>query len=185
MDLKITSINFDIMKKALEQAKDGRLHILGKMADAIKAPRKELSKYAPTIKSIEIPTKKIREVIGSGGTVIREIQEKTGTKIDIEDSGKVNVSGTSAESIEAALAIIHDIVSDPEVGKVYTGKVVRIMDMGAIVEFGRHDGMVHISEISKDRVAKVEDKLKIGDEVKVLLLESREGKNKLSIKKAK
>jgi len=185
MDIKITSITFDIMKKALEQAKEGRLHILGKMADAIKAPRKNLSQYAPTIKTIEIPTKKIREVIGSGGTVIREIQEKTGTKIDIEDSGKVNVSGTSAESIEAALAIIHDIVDDPEVGKVFTGKVVRIMDMGAIVEFGRHDGMVHISEISKNRVAKVEDALKIGDEVKVLLMESREGKNKLSMKRAK
>ena len=185
MDLKITSINFDIMKKALEQAREGRLHILGKMADAIKAPRKELSQYAPTIKSIEIPPKKIREVIGSGGCVIREIQEKTGTKIDIEDSGKVNVSGTSAESIEAALAIIHDIVDDPEVGKVFTGKVVRIMDMGAIVEFGRHDGMVHISELSKERVAKVEDAVKLGDEVKVLLMESKEGKNKLSMKRVK
>jgi len=185
MDLKITSINFDIMEKALTQAREGRMHILGKMAEAIKAPRKELSQYAPTIKTIEIPPKKIREVIGSGGTVIREIQEKTGTKIDIEDSGKVNVSGTSAEAIEAALAIIHDIVDDPEIGKTFTGKVVRIMDMGAIVEFGRHDGMVHISEISKNRVAKVDDVLKVGDEVKVLLMESKEGKNKLSIKRAK
>jgi polyribonucleotide nucleotidyltransferase len=186
MDIKITSITFEIMKLALAQAKEGRQHILEKMAKAIKGPRKELSKYAPTVTTIEINPKKIREVIGSGGSVIRNITEKTNTKIDIEDSGKIQIAGTSGEDIQAAIDMISAIVVEPEVGQIYEGKVEKLMECGAIVSFmGNKDGMVHISEISAEKVKKVSDVLKVGDSVRVLLTESKDGKNRLSMKKVK
>jgi polyribonucleotide nucleotidyltransferase len=184
MDIKITSVTFDIMKQALEQAHEGRLHILGKMKDAIKGPRKELSKYAPTVTTIQISPKKIREVIGSGGSVIRSITEKTQTKIDIEDDGTVQIAGTDGDAIQAAIDIINEITAEPEIGRTYEGKVVKLMEMGAIVEFGRADGMVHISEISDKKVKKVSDALKVGDPVKVVVLETRDGKTRLSMKQA-
>lgn len=186
MDIKITSITFEIMAQALTQAKEGRLHILGKMAEAIKAPRSEFSKYAPQIVEIQINTKKIRDVIGSGGIVIRSICEKSNTKIEIEDSGLIKIAGTSEEEINIAKKIIEEICAEPEVGKIYEGKVVKILEFGAVVSFmGSNDGMVHISEISQEKVSKVEDVLKIGDTVKVILTEVKDGKNRLSIKKAK
>jgi polyribonucleotide nucleotidyltransferase len=186
MDIKITSITFEIMKLALAQAREGRHHILDKMMKAIKGPRKELSKYAPTITTIEINPKKIREVIGSGGSVIRSITEKTNTKIDIEDDGKVQIAGISGEDIQAAIDMISAITVEPEVGHIYDGKVVKLMDFGAVVSFmGNKDGMVHISEISDEKVKKVSDVLKVGDSVRVLLTESRDGKNRLSMKKVK
>ena len=186
MDIKITSITFEIMKQALAQAHEGRKHILGKMAEAIKEPRKELSPYAPTIFEMNINPKKIRDVIGSGGNVIRAICEKSNTKIEIEDSGLVKIAGTSKEEIENAKRMIDEICVEPEAGKVYEGKVIKIMDFGAVVQFlGQNEGLVHISEIKEERVKKVEDVLKIGDEVKVLVTEIRDGKIRLSIKQAK
>jgi polyribonucleotide nucleotidyltransferase len=185
MDIKITSITFEIMKQALAQAHDGRKHILQKMAEAITAPREELSKYAPTIVEIQVNPKKIRDIIGSGGSVIRSICEKSNTKIEIEDTGVVKIAGTSQEEIQIAIDIINEICLEPEVGQIYEGTVSRIMDFGAVVTFlGNNDGMVHISEIRHEKVKKVEDVLKIGDKVKVLLTEIKDGKNRLSIKQA-
>ena len=185
MDIKITSITFEIMKQALAQAHDGRKHILQKMAEAITAPREELSKYAPTIVEIQVNPKKIRDIIGSGGSVIRSICEKSNTKIEIEDTGVVKIAGTSQEEIQIAIDIINEICLEPEVGQIYEGTVSRIMDFGAVVTFlGNNDGMVHISEIRNEKVKKVEDVLKIGDKVKVLLTEIKDGKNRLSIKQA-
>ena len=186
MDIKITSITFEIMKKALEQANEGRKHILGKMAEAIKAPRKELSKYAPTIFEMTINPKKIREVIGSGGNVIRSICEKSNTKIEIEDSGLVKIAGTSKDEIDIARKIIEDICAEPEVGKIYDGEVIKLMDFGAVVKFmGENESLLHISEIKEKRVKKVEDVLKVGDKVRVLVTEIRDGKVRLSMKQVK
>lgn len=186
MDIKITSITFEIMKQALAQAHEGRKHILGKMAEAISAPRESLSKYAPTIVEIQVNPKKIREIIGSGGSVIRSICEQSNTKIEIEDTGSVKIAGTSQEEIQKAIDIINEICVEPEVGKIYEGTVSRIMDFGAVVSFlGNNDGMVHISEIQEEKVGKVGDVLKVGDKVKVLLTEIKDGKNRLSIKQAK
>ena len=186
MDIKITSITFEIMKQALAQAHEGRKHILGKMAEAITAPRESLSKYAPTIVEIQVNPKKIREIIGSGGSVIRSICEQSNTKIEIEDTGSVKIAGTSQEEIQKAIDIINEICVEPEVGKIYEGTVSRIMDFGAVVSFlGNNDGMVHISEIQEEKVGKVGDVLKVGDKVKVLLTEIKDGKNRLSIKQAK
>ena len=186
MDIKITSITFEIMKQALAQANEGRKHILGKMATAIKGPRKELSQYAPTIFEMNINPKKIREVIGSGGNVIRSICEKSNTKIEIEDSGLVKIAGTSKEEIDLARKIIDDICAEPELGKVYDGEVVKLMDFGAVVQFmGANEGLVHISEIAEKRVKKVEDVLSVGDKVRVMVTEFKDGKTRLSIKQAK
>ena len=185
MDIKITSITFDIMKQALSQANEGRKHILKKMESAIKAPRKELSQYAPTIFEMNINPKKIREVIGSGGSVIRSICEKSNTKIEIEDNGLVKIAGTSKEEIDIARAMIEDICREPEINKIYDGEVIRVLDFGAIVSFmGSNEGMVHISELSKKRVEKTEDAVKVGDKVRVKLTEIRDGKIRLSIKQA-
>ena len=171
MDIKITGITEEIMRVALDQAKGGRLHILGEMAKALTSARAELGEHAPRIETIKIPTDKIREVIGSGGKVIREIVEKTGAKIDIQDDGTVKVASASGESIKAALKWIKSIVAEPEVGEVYEGKVVKIMDFGAFVNFfGARDGLVHISELASKRVAKVNDVVKEGDTVKVKLI---------------
>ncbi|MCB1783106.1 MAG: S1 RNA-binding domain-containing protein, partial [Alphaproteobacteria bacterium] len=185
MDIKITSITEEIMTIALAQAKDGRIHILGEMAKALTEARSELNAHAPQIVSITIPTDKIREVIGTGGKVIREIIELTETKIDIEDDGTIKVAATNAENIEKALKMIRDITDEPEVGKIYEGKVVKCVDFGAFVNFmGSKDGLVHISELADHRVAQTTDVVNEGDIVKVLLIGVDDrGKVKLSMKR--
>ena len=184
MDIKITGITENIMKTALWQAKDGRLHILGKMAEALEKARPGLGEHAPRIEVITIPTDKIREVIGTGGKVIREIVEKTGAKIDISDDGTVKVASSSGPAIEAAMKWIKSIVSEPEVGEIYDGKVVKVVDFGAFVNFfGARDGLVHVSELAPRRVAKVSDVVNEGDIVKVKLLGfDNRGKVRLSMK---
>jgi polyribonucleotide nucleotidyltransferase len=184
MDIKIAGITEEIMKVALTQAKDGRMHILGEMAKALTQARAELGEHAPRIEVFSIPTDKIREVIGSGGKVIREIVEKTGAKINIEDDGTVKVASAKAESIKAAINWIKSIASEPEVGHIYEGTVVKVMDFGAFVNFfGARDGLVHISQLAPRRVQKVTDVVKEGDKVKVKLLGFDErGKTRLSMK---
>ena len=171
MDIKITGINEEIMSVALAQAKDGRLHILGEMNKALTGARAELGEFAPRIETLKIPTDKIREVIGTGGKVIREIVEKTGAKINIEDDGTVKVASSDGAKIKAAINWIKSIASDPEVGAIYEGTVVKVVDFGAFVNFfGSKDGLVHISQLGKGRVAKTSDVVKEGDKVKVKLL---------------
>ena len=149
MDIKIAGITEEIMKVALGQAKDGRMHILGEMAKALDHARAELGEYAPRIETFKIPTDKIREVIGTGGKVIREIVEKTGAKINVEDDGTVKVASADGESIKAAINWIKSIASEPEVGHIYDGTVVKVMDFGAFVNFfGAKDGLVHISQLA-------------------------------------
>ncbi|HJP23132.1 MAG TPA: polyribonucleotide nucleotidyltransferase [Alphaproteobacteria bacterium] len=184
MDIKVAGITSDIMKLALAQAREGRLHILGEMAAALARPRDEVGQYAPRITTIEIPKDKIREVIGTGGKVIREITEETGAKIDIEDDGTIRVAAASIEVADAAIAWIKDIVAEPEVGVIYTGKVVKVVDFGAFVNFiGNRDGLVHISELAPRRVGKVTDVVNEGDEVyvKMLAMDDR-GKVRLSMR---
>ena len=184
MDIKITGITEEIMKVALWQAKDGRLHILGKMAEALENARPGLGEHAPRIEVIKIPTDKIREVIGTGGKVIREIVEKTGAKIDIQDDGTVKVASSSGAAITAAMKWIKSIVSEPEVGEIYDGKIVKVVDFGAFVNFfGAKDGLVHVSELAQKRVNKVSDVVNEGDAVKVKLLGfDNRGKVRLSMK---
>lgn len=184
MDLKITSINRNIMEIALEQARVGRLHILDKMAEAIGIPREEVREHAPRMITFTIPKDKIREVIGAGGKVIRDICETTGAKIDISDDGTLTVSGANADVIAAAEKRIRNITDEPVIGMTYKGKVVRIVDFGAFVNFfGSQDGLVHVSELAPRRVEKVSDIVKEGDEVfvKVLEMDAR-GKIRLSMK---
>ena len=177
-------ITEEIFTKALHQAKGGRLHILGEMAKAISGAREEIGEYAPKIETIQIPTDKIREVIGTGGTVIREIVEKTGAKVDIQDDGTVKVSASDGTKIKAALDWIKSITQEAEVGAIYNGKVVKVVDFGAFVNFfGAKDGLVHISQISQEKVGKVSDVLSEGQTVKVKLLGFDDrGKTKLSMK---
>jgi len=184
MDIKITSITEEIMKIALAQAHDGRKHILGEMAKALTAGREDVSGNAPRITTISIPKEKIREVIGSGGKVIREICETTGAKIDIEDDGTIKVSSVDAAASQAAIDWIKGIVAEPELGVVYNGKVVKTVDFGAFVNFlGSRDGLVHISELAAQRVGKVTDVINVGDTVKVKVLGFDDrGKVKLSMK---
>src|SRR5580658_3280980 len=184
MDIKITSITEEIMRIALNQAKGARMHILGEMAKALSAAREAVSSNAPRITTITIPKDKIREVIGSGGKVIREICEVTGAKIDIEDDGTIKVAAVDGEASRAAIDWIRGIVAEPEVGVVYSGKVVKTVDFGAFVNFlGARDGLVHISELAPQRVGKVTDVVKVGDQVKVKVLGFDDrGKVKLSIK---
>jgi len=184
MDIKIAGITEEIMKVALHQAKGGRLHILGEMSKALTAARAELGEYAPRIETFKIPTDKIREVIGTGGKVIREIVEKTGAKINVEDDGTVKVASADGESIKAAVNWIKSIASDPELGHIYEGTVVKTMDFGAFVNFfGAKDGLVHISQLAPNRVQKTTDVVKEGDKVKVKLLGFDErGKVRLSMK---
>ena len=171
MDIKIAVITENIMKVALAQAKNGRLHILDEMAKALTNARAELGEFAPRIETMKIPTDKIREVIGSGGKVIREIVEKTGAKINIDDDGTVKIASSDGNSIKAAIAWIKSIASDPEIGLIYDGTVVKTTDFGAFVNFfGAKDGLVHISQLSSQRVAKTTDVVKEGDKVKVKLL---------------
>jgi polyribonucleotide nucleotidyltransferase len=184
MDIKIAGITEEIMKVALAQAKDGRLHILSEMSKALTSARAELGEYAPRIETFKIPTDKIREVIGTGGKVIREIVEKTGAKINIEDDGTVKVASANGEQIKAAINWIKSIASEPEVGHIYEGTVVKVMDFGAFVNFfGAKDGLVHISQLAQRRVQKTSDVVKEGDKVKVKLLGFDErGKTRLSMK---
>ncbi len=184
MDIKITSITEEIMRIALAQAKDGRLHILGEMAKALTSGREGVNQNAPRITTFSVPKDKIREIIGTGGKVIREICETTGAKVDIEDDGTVRVAAVDAKAGEAAVNWIKGIVAEPEVGMVYVGKVVKTVDFGAFVNFlGSKDGLVHISEMANQRVGKVTDIVNVGDEVrvKVLGVDDR-GKVKLSMK---
>ncbi len=184
MDIKIAGITEEIMKVALEQAQGGRRHILGEMAKALTTARGELGQFAPRIETMKVPVDKIREVIGSGGKVIREIVEKTGAKINIEDDGTVKIASPDGASIEAAIKWIKSIVSEPEVGVIYEGTIVKTMEFGAFVNFfGAKDGLVHISELAPQRVAKTTDVVKEGDKVKVKLLGFDErGKIRLSMK---
>ena len=184
MDIKITSITPEIMEIALEQAKGGRMHILGEMAKALDTAREELSPHAPQMETIKINKDKIREVIGTGGKVIREITEKTGASVDIEEDGTIKVSATNQDSIAAAIEWIKGIAADPEVGTIYRGKVVKCVDFGAFVNFlGSRDGLVHISNLTEGRVAKTTDVINEGDEVyvKCIGFDDR-GKVKLSMK---
>ncbi|CAO3372021.1 polyribonucleotide nucleotidyltransferase [Azospirillum argentinense] len=184
MDIKITSITEEIMKIALGQAKDGRLHILGEMSKALTGAREAVNENAPRITVINIPKEKIRDVIGSGGKVIREIVEQTGAKIDIEDDGTVKVAAVDTKAAQAAIDWIKGIVAEPEMNVVYTGKVVKVVDFGAFVNFlGSRDGLVHISELAQQRVGKVSDVVSQGDSVKVKVIGFDDrGKVKLSMK---
>jgi polyribonucleotide nucleotidyltransferase len=184
MDIKIPGITEEIMRQALKQANAGRIHILGEMNKALGHSREEIGEYAPKIETITIPTDKIREVIGSGGKVIREIVEKTGAKIDINDDGTVKVAASEGSKIKAAIDWIKSIASEPEVGQVYDGKVVKVVDFGAFVNFfGAKDGLVHISQLAPHKVAKVTDVVQEGQQVKVKLIGFDDrGKTKLSMK---
>lgn len=184
MDIKIDGITEEIMQIALDQAKDGRLHILGEMAKALSESRGELGEFAPRIEVMQIPTDKIRDVIGSGGKVIREIVEKTGAKINIEDDGTVKIASSNAKEIEAAKKWIHSLTAEPEVGEIYEGTVVKTADFGAFVNFfGPKDGLVHISQLAQERVGKTTDVVKEGDKVFVKLMGFDErGKVRLSMK---
>jgi polyribonucleotide nucleotidyltransferase len=184
MDIKITSITPDIMKIALEQAREGRLHILAEMAKGLSGARTAVAAHAPKITTITIPKDKIREVIGTGGKVIREIVEFSGAKIDIEDDGTVRIAATSQESTDKALDRIRAIVAEPEVGVIYTGTVVKTAEFGAFVNFlGSRDGLVHISELANERVAKTTDVVNVGDKVRVKVLGFDDrGKVKLSMR---
>jgi polyribonucleotide nucleotidyltransferase len=186
MDMKIEGITIDVMRRALQQAREGRLHILGKMLETLPAPRKNLNPFAPRIITMQINPDKIKDVIGSGGKVIRSIVEQTGAKIDIEDSGVINIASSDEAAANKAKEIIRGIVQEAEVGKLYMGKVRKIMDFGAFVEiFPGTDGLLHISQISDRRLEKVTDELKEGDEVLVKVLEiDRQGKIRLSRKEA-
>jgi polyribonucleotide nucleotidyltransferase len=184
MDIKITSITPEIMKIALDQAKEGRLHILGEMAKAITGARGGVAATAPRITVITVPKDKIREVIGQGGKVIREIVELTGCKIDIDDDGTIKIASTSDEKTQAAIDRIQGIVAEPEIGRIYNGKVVKVADFGAFVNFlGAKDGLVHISELSSNRVSKTADAVAQGDVVKVKVIGFDDrGKVKLSMR---
>jgi len=184
MDIKIDGITAEIMRKALEQAKAGRLHILGKMAEVLSAPRQQMSDYAPRIVSFSIDPSKIRDVIGKGGATIRAITEETGASIDITDDGVVKVASVDREAGDEARRRIEDITAEVEVGKIYEGRVARLMDFGAFVTvLPGKDGLVHISQISDEHVEKVSDKLSEGDVVRVKVLEiDRQGRVRLSMK---
>ena len=184
MDIKITGITKEIMDTALTQAKDGRNHILAEMAKAIETGRETVNSTAPRIETIQVPVDKIRDVIGSGGKVIREIVEESGAKVDINDDGIVKVASNDTDSLNKALELINSIVAEPEAGEIYEGKVVKIMDFGAFVNFfGKKDGLVHISQLANERVNNVKDVVNEGDIVKVKLVGfDNRGKVKLSMK---
>ena len=186
LDTKIGGISREIMEKALEQARQGRLHILGKMSETISNPHENLAQYAPRIYTMQIRQDKIRDVIGTGGKVIRSIVEQTGVKIDIEDSGLINISSADGESAQKAIEIINSIIAEAELGKIYRGKVKRVLDFGAFVEImPGTEGLLHISQISEKRIAKVTDEVNEGDEVAVKVIEiDKMGRIRLSRKEA-
>ncbi len=183
MDIKITGITFEIMEQALSQAKDGRIHILGEMNKALSASRADVGKHTPKMEKINVDKKDIAAVIGKGGATIRDIVEKSGAKVDVNDEGVVTVAAPDEESRNIAMQIIKDITAKAELNKIYSGKVMKIMEFGAFVNFlGKQDGLVHISELADKRVAKVTDVVKEGDEVKVKVIGFDRGKVKLSMK---
>jgi polyribonucleotide nucleotidyltransferase len=183
MDIKIPGVTSQIMSEALGQAKEGRMHILDKMAEATPAVSEEMSPYAPRIYSMKIPTDKIRDVIGPGGKMIRSIIEQTGVKIDVSDDGRVNIASSDGPSAQKAIEIISNLTATPEIGKTYRGKVVRIADFGAFVElFPGTDGLLHISEIDESRIRNVRDVLQEGDQVMVKVVGLEGNKIKLSRK---
>jgi polyribonucleotide nucleotidyltransferase len=184
MDIKVSGITMEIMRQALAQAREGRLFILGKMAETIAAPRTQTSQWAPRIVTIKIPVDKIRDVIGPGGKMIRSIIERTGVKIDVEDDGRINVASNDEASAARALAIIQELTATPEIGKTYMGKVQRIADFGAFVEIMPGvDGLLHVSEIALHRVKDVRDELKEGEQLLVKVLNvDPSGKIRLSRK---
>ena len=185
MDIKITGITFEIMEQALKQAKDGRIHILGEMNKTLNKSRPDVSKHTPKMEKITVDKKDIATVIGKGGATIREIVEKSGAKVDVNDQGVVTVAAPDEESRNIALQFIKDLTAKAELNKIYNGKVMKIMEFGAFVNFlGKQDGLVHISELADKRVAKVTDVVKEGDEVKVKVIGFDRGKVKLSIKQA-
>ncbi len=185
MDIKITGITFEIMEQALNQAKDGRIHILGEMNKALSASRSDVGKHTPKMEKINVDKKDIAAVIGKGGATIREIVEKSGAKVDVNDEGVVTVAAPDEEARNIAMQMIKDITAKAELNKIYSGKVMKIMEFGAFVNFlGKQDGLVHISELADKRVAKVTDVVKEGDEVKVKVIGFDRGKVKLSIKQA-
>ena len=185
MDIKITGITFEIMEQALKQAKDGRIHILGEMNKALSKSRDSVGKHTPKMEKINVDKKDIATVIGKGGATIREIVEKSGAKVDVNDDGEVTVSAPDEESRNKAMQMIKDLTAKAELNKIYNGKVMKIMEFGAFVNFlGKQDGLVHISELADKRVAKVTDVVKEGDEVKVKVIGFDRGKVKLSIKQA-
>ena len=184
MDIKITSITPEIMRIALDQARDGRLHILGEMAKALTGARDDVAATAPRITIISVPKEKIRDVIGTGGKVIREIVEQTGCKIDIEDDGTIKIAATTDTAAQAAIDRIRGITQEPEIGAIYNGKVVKTAEFGAFVNFlGAKDGLVHISELQQGRVSKTTDVVNQGDSVKVKVMGFDDrGKVKLSMR---
>ncbi len=185
MDIKITGITFEIMEQALSQAKDGRVHILGEMNKALSASRSDVGKHTPKMEQVNVDKKDIAAVIGKGGATIREIVEKSGAKVDVNDEGVVTVAAPDEESRNTAMQMIKDITAKAELNKIYSGKVMKIMEFGAFVNFlGKQDGLVHISELADKRVAKVTDVVKEGDEVKVKVIGFDRGKVKLSMKQA-
>ena len=186
MDIKIGGLSHDLMAKALEQAKEGRLHILGEMDKALQSPREEMSQYAPRIVTITVPKDKIRDVIGPGGKVIREIIDKTGVSIDINDDGVVSIASTDEDSAKRAVEFVQNLVQEVEIGKIYLGKVKKIVDFGAFVEiFPGTDGLVHISQICDRRIKNVSDEIQEGDEIKVKVIDvDQQGRVKLSRKEA-
>jgi polyribonucleotide nucleotidyltransferase len=186
MDIKITGVTKEILRDALYQAKEGRLHILQEMEKAIAAPRHELSVHAPRIVTIYVKQEKIKDVIGPGGKNIKNIIEKAGVKIDIDDSGKVNIASTDEAASQKAICMIRELTQEAEVGKIYLGKVRKIVDFGAFVEiFPGTDGLIHISQLAEERVKDVKDVLKEGDEVLVKVIEvDKQGKIRLSRKEA-
>jgi len=185
MDIKITGITFEIMEQALEQAKDGRAHILQEMNKTIKSSRKEVSKHTPKIETVMVDKKDIAAVIGKGGATIREIVELSGAKVDVKDTGEVTIAAPDEKARNKAMEMIKNIIAKPEMGKIYKGKVVKIMEFGAFVNFlGKQDGLVHISQLAGKRVSKVSDVVKEGDEVSVKVIGFDRGKVKLSIKEA-
>jgi polyribonucleotide nucleotidyltransferase len=186
MDLKTGGVSKEVMGKALEQARQGRVFIIGKLKEALSAPRENLAPHAPRIYTMQIDKEKIREVIGSGGKVIRSIVEQTGAKIDIEDTGVISIASSDESSAMKAIEIIKGIIAEAELGKIYTGKVKRIMDFGAFVEIlPGTEGLLHISQISEKRIAKVTDELNEGDEIPVKVIEiDKTGRIRLSRKEA-
>jgi polyribonucleotide nucleotidyltransferase len=172
MDCKIKGLSWDLMERALEQARVGRLHILGKMSEALAAPRAELSPWAPRIEVININPDKIRDIIGPGGKMIRKIVEETGAQIDVEDDGRVFIASANAASREQAMAMIHDLTDDIEIGRIYKGKVSRLMGFGAFVEImPKKEGLVRIGQLAEHHVDKVEDVVNVGDEIMVKVIE--------------
>jgi polyribonucleotide nucleotidyltransferase len=186
MDIKIGGLTSEIMKEALYQAREGRLHILEKMLSAIETPRPDISVYAPRILTIYVKQERIKDVIGPGGKNIKGIIQATGVKIDIDDTGKVNIASADEDAAQKAVAMVRALTQDAEIGKLYMGKVVKVVDFGAFVEiFPGTDGLVHISQLADERVTSVRDILKEGDEVLVKVLEiDRAGKIRLSRKEA-